>query len=166
MSRFPVINAGTTPAIGVLNQMIPQRAVKSASTSRTSTTTLTADPDLTVPVDANAAYDVEISLPYNGAATGTGDIKFSFSVPSGASITGGFEGIANPLGVAILTVATGSTLFSASNGTGNPLWCKISCTLFTSGTSGNLVLNWAQNTSSGTATTLLAGAKMSAARVK
>ena len=169
MSRFPVINAGTTPTIGVLNQMIPQRAVKSASTSRSSAntgTTLTADPDLTVPVDANATYDVEISLPYNGAATGTGDIKFSFSVPSGASITGGFEGIANPLGVAILPVTTASTLFSASNGTGNALWCKISCTLFTSGTSGSLTLNWAQNTSSGTATTLLAGAKMSAARSK
>jgi hypothetical protein len=58
-----------------------------------------------------------------------------------------------------------STLVSYSNGTGNPLWAQVTATLITSSTAGNLVLNWAQNTSSATATTLMTGSSMQAAQV-
>lgn len=165
MSQYPVVVAGIAVTSALLQSMLPQNALKSSSTSRTSTTTLAADPDLTVPVLANGKYDVELSLVYNGAATGAGDLKCSWSVPSGASFAGGFVGVSNPLGVAILPVTASSVQVTYGNGTGNALWCMVSGTLFMSSTPGNLVLTWAQNSSSGTATTLMTGSKLSARRV-
>ena len=158
------LNAGQRLTAGVLRSALGLRARKAADTGRSSAstgTTLTADPDLTLAVLANSVYLVKFSLLYKGAATGSGDIKLSFTVPSGASLPGGFEGIANPLSVAILPVTAASTLFSASNGTGNPLWCMVTATLVTSA-AGSLTLNWAQNTSSATATTLMAGSSVEA----
>jgi hypothetical protein len=165
MSQYPPINAGTTPTIAVLQAMLPQNGLKSSGTPRTSTTTMTADPDLSVPVAANAKYDVEMTLVYNGAATGSGDLKFQLAGPSGATFAGMFTGIANPLATAVNSVTLSTTQVSYGNGTGNPLPCKVSGTLFTSATPGSLTLNWAQNTSSGTATTLMTGSKLSARRV-
>ena len=135
-------------------------AHKGADTARATTTTLTADPDLTVSVLANTVYVVRLSLPYKGAATNTGDFKFGFSVPGGSSFAGGFIGVTNPLGVYLVSVTASSTLISYSNGTGSPLWCEVSATLITSGTAGSLTLTWAQNTSNATATTLMAGASL------
>lgn len=154
--------AGQRLTAATLNAAIGLRAAKGANTPRSTNTTLTADPDLSVAVLANSRYLVTLSLPYNGAATGTGDLKLGFSVPSGSTLPGGFLGIANPLGVAILPVTAASTLFSATNGTGNPLWCQVTATLFTSTTAGSLILMWAQNTSNATATTLMAGASLQA----
>jgi hypothetical protein len=148
----------------LLQSMLPQSAVKASGTSRASSTTLTADPVLTVPVVASATYDVELSLLYNGAATGAGDLKYQWSVPSGATFAGWSEGITNPLGVGVGSVTASSVQVSYGNGTGNPLGCKVSGTLFMSTTGGNLVLTWAQNTSNATATTLMAGCKLVARR--
>lgn len=165
MSTYPVIVAGMAVTSALLQSMLPQSAVKSTGTARTLTTTLTADPDLTVPVTVGAVYDVELSLVYNGFTTGSGDLKFVWSVPSGATFAGGFLGIANPLGTTIAPVTGTSTQVSYGNGTGSTLWCMVSGTLFTSSSGGNLALTWAQNTSNATATTLMTGSKLSARRV-
>jgi hypothetical protein len=160
--------AGQRLTAAALNAAIGLTARKGADTARSSAntgTTLTADPDLTVAVLANAAYLVTFSLLYKGAATNTGDFKFSFSAPSGATLAGGFLGINNPLGLYILPVTVSSTLVSYSNTTANPLWCEVTATLVTSSTPGNLTLTWAQNTSSATATTLMAGSSLQAAQV-
>lgn len=160
--------AGQRLTAAALNAAIGLTARKGADTARSSAntgTTLTADPDLVIPVLANAAYLVTFSLVYKGAATNTGDLKFGFSVPSGATMPGGFLGITNPLALEILPVTASSTLVSYSNGTGNPLWCQVTATLVTSSTAGNLTLTWAQNTSSATSTTLMAGSSLQAAQV-
>lgn len=164
MSLFPVITAGEVVTSPLLQSMLVQRAIKTSNTSRSTNTTLTADPVLTIPVVASATYDFELSLLYNGAATNAGDLKFQLSAPSGATFAGWDLAVTNPLGTGIGSVTLSTVVVSYGNGTGNPLGCMVSGTLFTSGTAGNLVLNWAQNTSSGTATTLMTGSKMSAAR--
>ena len=155
--------AGNRQTAAALNGAIGLTAIKGADTARTSTTTLTADPDLTVAVLANTTYVVRFSLLYKGGATNASDFKFGFSVPAGATFAGGAITIANPLAVAILPVASASSvLVSYSNGTGNPLWCQVTAGLIVSGTAGSLALTWAQNTSSGTATTLMTGSSLQA----
>jgi hypothetical protein len=157
--------AGQRLTAAALNAAIGLTARKAANTARALTTTLTADPDLTIPVLANSSYLVTIFLLYNGAATNTGDLKFGFSVPSGASLPGGVIGVANPLAVFTNSLTASSVLVSYGNGTGNPLWCGVTATLLTSSTAGSLTLTWAQNTSNGTATTLMTGSSMQAAQV-
>ena len=152
--------AGERLTANELNTALTLSVAKGADTARSLTTALAADPDLTVAVLANSLYVVRFSLPYKGAATGTGDLKFGFSVPPGATFAGGFIGVTNPLGVYLVSVTASSTLISYGNGTGNPLWCEVTATLTTSATAGNLTLTWAQNTSNATATTLMAGSSL------
>jgi hypothetical protein len=165
---LPIFKAGQRLTAAALNAAIGLTARKGGDTARSSAntgTTLTADPDLTVAVLANSAYLVTFSLLYKGAATNTGDLKFSFSAPSGSTFAGGFLGITNPLALYILPVTVSSTLVSYGNGTSNPLWCQVTATLVTSSVAGAFTLTWAQNTSSATATTLMAGSSLRAAQV-
>ena len=161
---FPQIVAGMAVTSALLQSMLPLTAVKSADTARSLTTTLTADPALTVTVVPNATYQMYVSLLYKGNTTNAGDLKFGFTQLTGASLAGGFLGITNPLGLYIVPVTATSTLVSYSNGTSNPLWCQVSATLVTTSGGGTFALLWAQNTSNATATTLMAGSSMSLRR--
>ena len=165
MSQYPVINAGTTPTVAVLQAMLEQVGYKATDQGVTSSTVLQNDTALLVPVAANAKYEFDVKLVYKGGTTGSSDLKLGWAVPSGAVIAGGLEGVANPLGVALLYMIQTSVLFSATNGTGNPFPIRMWGTLTTSGTPGNMQLTWAQNTSSGTATTVMAGSLLTARRV-
>jgi len=164
MTTYPVINAGTTPAASVLQAMLQLIADKTADQPVTSSTVLVNDSALVIPVVANARYKVELEILYKGGTTGGSDIKVAFSVPSGATIAGRAITVANPLGVATGFINQSSVLFSATNGTGNPLACACVFTFTTSATPGNLQIQWAQNTSSATATTVMAGSSLTAKR--
>lgn len=163
-NKYPNINAGSTPTVALLNEMLPLEAMKPSNTARTSTTTLTADPDLTFALEANAAYDFELELLYNGGTNGSSDLKFAFTGPSGFTMTLGGLLVTIPAGVASTGGTQGTTFTSGTNGTSTPLWLRLSGRLATSSTVGSLTLTWAQNTSSATATTLTAGSKMRARR--
>jgi hypothetical protein len=160
MSKYPVINAGTTPVVTVLNEMLPDIAVKSSATPRTSTTTLAADPHLVLSLEANAVYDFDLDLNYNGGTNGSSDLKFGFTGPSGFTMTFGALVVAIPAGVASVGGTQGTVTTSGTVGTGTPLYARVSGVVTTSATPGSLTLTWAQNTSSGTATTLTTGCKM------
>lgn len=164
MTTYPVINAGTTPTSAVLQAMLDLIADKTGDQSLTSSTTLQNDNTLVVPVVANARYKVWLEILYKGAATNTGDLKYAFSVPSGATIAGRAVSITNPLGMSTFTITQSSVPVSYSNGTGNPLPCWAVFTLTTSLTPGNLQIQWAQNTSNATATTVMAGSSLTARR--
>lgn len=135
---------------------VPVPAIKPSDTSRTSTTSLTADPDLACAVVANASYRFWCYLNYEGAATGTGDLKWNFTVPAGAtlryqSISINTAGTLSPL--LIGPTWTGSSTNSAgTNGSGNAMSLMMHGTLVVAGSAGSCTLNWAQNTSSGTST--------------
>lgn len=145
-------------ASDVNSWFVPVAAVKPGDTSRTSTTALAADPDLVVAVAASQSYRVWCYLNYEGAAVGTGDLKWSFTVPAGAtmryqSISVNTAGTLSPL--LIGPTWNGASVNSAgTNSPGNPMSVTMHATLVVAGTAGNVTLTWAQNTSSATSTTL------------
>jgi hypothetical protein len=63
------------------------------------------------------------------------------------------------------TVALGTAEAFGTNGTTTLMAAELSFTLVTSSTAGNLQLQWAQNTSNATATTVKAGSVLTALRL-
>lgn len=116
--------------------------VKSASTSRNTTVTPTADPNLTVSVAANATYMVQCVVAWTN---GGGGFRCDWGAPAGATMVW-----TDNDGSGLPTLTT-QDVFSATTGT------TLSGALVTTGTSGTFALQWAQNTSNAANTTLLAG---------
>lgn len=131
---------------------VPRHAYKTANTSRTSTTTLAADPHLIVPVDANAMYELTGLIDFEADAAG--DMKFQFTLP--ASATMNYTWLSWTAVADLFTNnATNNQTTVASiggGGAGVGRGVILQGNVTTAGTAGNLGINWAQNTSSGTAT--------------
>lgn len=153
--------ASTTPQAGgritaaLLAGIAPLAVIKGAGENVTSSTTLQNDDALLLSVVANATYLFFCWLDYEGGTQGSSDIKWTWSVPSGAAIRyGGFYiGTTGTLhGSSVITEAT--TVSAGTNGAGNLTSAFMPGSLQTSSTAGTVQLQWAQNTSSGTATTV------------
>jgi hypothetical protein len=134
-------------------------AYKPSNTSRTSTTTATADPHLTFTVEANTVYTLNGFLVYDGVDTG--DLKFGFTAPAGTTGSwwpGAADSSMNALAYAprwgALTDVTSATMAAGAQGAGTILAAEPRGLVVTSGTPGTFSLVWAQNTSSSTATIL------------
>jgi hypothetical protein len=134
-------------------------AYKTGNTSRTSTTTATADPHLTFTVEANTVYTLNGFLVYDGVDTG--DLKFGFTAPAGTTGSwwpGAADSSMNALAYAprwgALTDVTSATMAAGAQGAGTILAAEPRGLVVTSGTPGTFSLVWAQNTSSSTATIL------------
>lgn len=143
--------------------------VKSADTSRTATTTATADPDLQAVLAADTDYvmhllahgragatpDFKIGID-DGGGTPTyfgGLVKFSNSAYTLATIPNGKEQILKPI-EALTAAATMTMNGSDAAGTGN--FFDLECAGRFSGAANPFALAWSQNTSSATPTTILA----------
>jgi len=155
VSQFPQIFAGDLLDADLLMSMLPISARKSVSTSRASTTTATADPELQVQTAANAEYGFAAYIRYSGGQTG--DFKCTFTGPSGSSgswgartmsttaaaATDASDAIRTPLGT---TKAIGNISTTAGQ------IINVQGRLITSSTAGTFSFDWAQNTSDATAT--------------
>lgn len=115
---------------------------KTADESVTSSTTLQNDNHLLLPVVANATYDLFLLCVFSGDTAG--DIKFAWSVPSGTVLRWVDQTGSSGL-------ATDTDFYSAPGGT-TQVGFQIWATVVTSATAGNIQFQWAQNTSSATAT--------------
>ena len=164
---IPVWAAGQVLSASDVNSwFVPLVAIKPSDTARTSTTSITNDPDLQVTLAANAIYQITGSLEYKGGTNGSSDIQIQVNGPSGCT---GFWGAVRlqitsfPTTTAIVN-PFGNNVNAGTNGTGNPqpFFIHGSCTTTTAGT---LAIAWAQNTSSGTATTLIGGSLLVAQRI-
>jgi len=117
---------------------------------------------LFLPLAANATYFFVCFLDYEGGTQGSSDLKFAWTGPSGYSIryllsaitTGG----AGTNG--FLRAAAGASV--GTSGAGNTWGAVLTGTAGTGSTAGTLQLQWAQNTSSGTATIVHAGSVLAA----
>lgn len=135
-------------------------AIKTATEDRTSTTTLTADADLTVAVAANTTYIVEgyIGTYSQNLSTVRAEGKWDFSIPAGATggyglfgiiggttgdIINGGDGPRNWFSDDFISWTTDINLSGESNG----FLHMINGTLVVAGTAGNFTLRWAQATS-------------------
>jgi hypothetical protein len=166
---IPTWAPGQVLAAGdVNNWFVPLNAYKAADQSVTSSTTLANDNALFVSVAANCTYTLQLDLFYEGAAAGTGDLKWNFTSPSGTTgLTGTpayFGTDTNIHGAAF--VALGSTFTTlGTNGAGVIKYALTTGTLVTSSTAGTLQFQWAQNSSSGTATKVRAGSNLCVWRI-
>ena len=147
---------------------VPIIAVKPADTNRNTTTTLADDPDLVIPVTSGATYDINSFIIYSGSPSGTGDLKYTFTVPAGSSgryspirqnLAGQYTGWALNLWTDVDSANTNGT------GAGQFVSLFVKGILITGGSAGNLTFRWAQNTSSGTNTIVRANSFLQAQRI-
>ena len=130
---------------------------KTADETVTASTTMQDDDHLTAAVAANATYVVELVAIYDGAATG--DIKFQFAAPAGATLSGAQVGPqSGTAGVTATTVnvsaTTGASGAIGAVGAGSKIGYRFDGLLRTAGTAGTFKLQWAQQTSDPVATTM------------
>lgn len=164
--QFPTINAGTTYTASLIQSIVPPAGFKSADTSRASTTTMTADPDLTMPLVANGWYTFELWLNYEGGTEGSSDMQFTWSVPAGATLRGSADYV-NNAGTTIVEVyfTASTTLQPGTNGSGAIRGVTARGSVQMSTTAGNLTFKWAQNTSSATPTIVHSGSYLKTTRL-
>lgn len=148
-----LIYAGQRVTADALDALAPLIAMKAGDTSY-STTTLTNDPELFVPLLANATYLLQAFLVYEGGTSGGSDLKAGWVVPSGASLrytnigtnasggsTGSFAG----------TQSSG-TFTAQTSGAGTLRVVTIPGSVIMGATAGNVQMQFCQNTSNATAT--------------
>lgn len=142
---------------------------KTADESVTSSTTLQNDDHLTFAVAANEEWIGNFDLPCGPLLSTTG-IKVTISAPSGAAFQTDYRGFID--GSASMNNAGNSTLGSTQVDFTTASWAaagagsvKISFWILNGATPGNITLQWAQSTSSGSAVTVKKGAFLHATRV-
>jgi hypothetical protein len=128
-------------------------------------------------MEANATYIIKLVGILTGSATATGDYKWRFAFPTGATVTAGQIGMGQ--GQAS-DVATSSADFAAGYGqttspTASTQWLGaiaaaptvhiVEGLVINGGTAGNLTLEWAQVSANGVGTTLLPGSYLRLERV-
>ena len=160
--QYPTILAGASFTAGLLDEMLPYYAWKTANESVTSSATLQNDNDLYLTVAANAYYDFACMLAYSGGTIGSSDLKWAWSVPSGTTMAYAIDGVqtsgtSNGTPGFLRGVSGGS---AGTNGSGNALSLNMEGTLYTGSASGSVQLEWAQNTSNGTATIVQSGSRL------
>lgn len=141
--------------------------VKPTTTARASTTVLANDPALVVPVVANATYELSGWLAYNGIASAAGDFKVDWTVPAGTNFAWARNGyISNSVNQTDTVVTDEVTIrVLGTFGVITTVSAPFKGIVTTAGTAGNLQLRWAQNVSSATATSLVAGSYIKIERV-
>jgi hypothetical protein len=155
-----IVNNGASDSLGT-----SVTAYKSASTSRSSTTTRTLDPDLQLPVLANAVYEVRAAISYACNSTSAG-LAFDFQIPSGASmIYAGTEANASSGSAGIYELVAGTPDNVSTGGSGNNLALQVMGILKVGGTAGTMGFLWAQFSSSGSALSLQALSYLTLTRV-
>ena len=153
--QYPAILAGEAFTASLVQSFAPLFAWKASDESVTSSVTLQNDNDLYLPVAANAVYRFDCYLDYEAAAGAATGITWGWTGPSGYTLR-----------YHLLDVTTGSSptpnVGSTKQGTDTPsaggtgaaalMGVSMRGTLFTAAASGILQLQWAQASSSATAT--------------
>jgi hypothetical protein len=155
----PIIGTGSAEAAAG-NHLHVLSAHKPSSTSRASTTVKTNDPHLLLAVEANGVYAVEATLLVPANASNI-QLAAAVAVPSGTisgrSLAGRDGGVA---GVSIIDAGASANLVNTRNGS-----IHFTGTVFIGASAGNLSIQWAQESSSGTSVVLLKGSNLTARKL-
>ncbi len=168
---IPVWTPGQVLAASDVNRwFVPAAVFKPSNTSRVSTTTLANDPDLVLPLEANAVYKMELTAYYD--ADTAGDLKVGWAAPAATSIVEVAMGLTIGAATGIDDQVYGGPADSSpwmaiygGIGAGVLAGLFVAGTVTTAGTAGNLTLQWAQGTSSATATILHAKSNLYLQRI-
>lgn len=143
---------------------------KSADTPRTSTTTFADDPHLTFQGVANTTYDLLIRGVYQAPVTPL--IKFQFVFPSGTYSGGDWdydpgtdEWAANPATGSTSQSSPASLVAGLAGHASNNYPFRFQARLALGATGGTCALQWAQNVSNASATTVRMGSWLVAMQV-
>lgn len=142
---------------------------KSADTSRANVTTISPDPDLSMPLLANAQYAFDGLLLYTSPSQ-TPDLLLALEAPAGAV---GFWTVGAPTSGTTSdpdTIRVIASDLNAGRVYGVPtvnqsIGAQLTGFITMGGTAGNLNVSWAQNTSSASATIFKAGSWLRVTRV-
>lgn len=155
---YPVINAGKRITTALLNAMIPVTVYKSADQTVNNSATLVDAADLSFTADANATYRIRLWASYSSNTTP--DIKFNWTIPSGASMQRYTLG--PPVGTTDTTTTTvtmrrRSSTDAPQGGDGNTNFTTYNEEVILRTTnSGDVKLRFAQNTANASDTILRA----------
>jgi hypothetical protein len=153
-----LFQAGQRQTAQGLRNALLLAAYKAGDQTVSASTTLVNDTALVLPLAANAKYLVQALLYY--AADVTGDFKWNFTAPSGATSPGvRYIGLNTSLALQYGNQSLGAPGASGGNGTGTVLPADLSFTVSTTG-AGNLTFQFAQNSGGGTSTTIKAGSSL------
>jgi hypothetical protein len=147
--------AGHAVTADEIGQLQPLMATKSADQSVTSSTTLVNDNELFVALSTSITYQVDWHFIYEGSTAG--DFKYGFTYPAGATMSWGHTVVNPTLGMdassafAYQRAGSGAAFACGGNGAGQHLHIVGGGLLIVGGTAGNLQVQFAQNTSDGTA---------------
>jgi hypothetical protein len=146
----PTGAAGATGATGPAGSVFDYKLRKTADESVSSSTTLQNDDVLKIALAASDAVEFSAVM-FVSSTSSTPDFKMTFTVPSGASVrwlAEYFDG-ANYQGSSVITGSGTTVAFGvAANVVG---MVKLSGIVVNGSNAGDLQLQWAQNTSNGTA---------------
>ena len=140
-----------------LDAMGPHLIVrKTADQSVSSSTTLVDDSDLVLPVGASEVWYFRFFLVYTAAAAG--DLKYGFTFPTSGDLRLSVIAADSTGSITITQLSTTTSPSSTGtlSGATSYLTVPIEGVFVNSSTGGDLTLQWAQVTSSGTATTVKA----------
>lgn len=158
MANYPDITVGDPVTADLLVSMLPQYVYKSSDTSRQSTTTVAADPDLIYNMPAARYYQLQALIVFQSPTTA--DFKGGLYGPTNATFSGIYHAqdaqTTNTSVGAIYTNAIGFTSTGTFGGSGGNLTILIEGMLY-SGDGGNLGFTWAQVASVATATIVRTG---------
>lgn len=148
--------------VAAVESVLANYRFKNAITNRASNVTLTADPDLTLPLEANQQYFVEVFVVASGLAAA--DISTNWGSPAGSTGTRRVLGpsLTTPVNQASAdnqTVRLGGHNFSTAIGynmsrdsVGNQIQIQEIGVVNVGATPGDVSFNWAQLVSNATAT--------------
>ena len=134
--------------------------IKSADESVNSSTTLQDDDDLQITLAANSDYEIEYMIFVQSAST-TPDFKFQFTEPDGV-----YRGVGVTSAVTSVQIFDESTAATAFSLDANAIeFMKGTIVIETAGAGGVFKLEWAQDTSDATATTVKKGSSLKAVKL-
>lgn len=145
---------------------VPSVRIKASNTGRPTQTVVTADPDLVLPVLANASYELIATLVYDGGPQGGSDFQWQWTLPSGATLVSSptyKDTTGSPISGTLQPA--GSSLTAGTFGAGNQRALTSQGIVTVGATAGNLTLLWAQGSSHSTPTILHTGSTAKLVRI-
>jgi hypothetical protein len=157
---MPTFPAGTRITSSVLALVAPLAAVKTSPESVVSSTVLQNDDALFLTVAANSTYKWKCQVFYVGGTQASSDIKVQWTGPGSAALSWNSMHFTTAGAFSDTSFNDFTTVnVIGTNGAGNNRTIHMEGTLVTV-SAGTFQLQWAQNTSSATATQVLANSTL------
>ena len=148
MTAVGQINAGSRITASAIRGVAPLTAYKATGQTVTSSTTLVNDSDLFLTIAANGVYVVQAAILVTGSSGG--NFKYTWTIPSGAN--GNMSSLQENTSSTLVNDGPSAWTATVTGSASQGFW--LYGLLVNSSTAGTLQLQWAQNASNGTGTTV------------